>query len=397
MSLRERLEDAFCVYKSTRFIRVKNKKLVTVYYITILFVLLYIGLYTIYAEKGYQTKDQVTGTTSAKLKGTGSVNGSIGTTTGTVFDAMDLVVPSVEEDAFFVTTSMILTPNQSRSICAGNDDVSFCNDTTPCSAGTYSPKSQGIYTGKCSSNNRCEVRAWCPLEDTTEHAQTKNQVVNMGAFTAFVKVDVAFSEFGISQSNTLDKNNDGAPINGYNLFSVDDIVKSATDGTLNASDSTIVSHGAIILMESNWNCDLDQPIKKCGPKWKFFRIDSQPGTMSYGYNYRVVTYDVNMERRMLRKLYGIRVVFTVSGTGSKFSFSALTVTFGAGLAYLGVAAFLTDIVLENFISQSDLLGKFKNKVVEHRLLVNESGPSVVKADLDYHDLSSQSSVGLNDR
>lgn len=105
MSLRERLEDALCVYKSTRFIRVRNKKLVTIYYVAILVVLLYIILGTIWYSKGYQKTDPVTGTTSVKLKGTGSVNGSIGSTEGTVFDAMDLVVPSVEEDAFFITTS----------------------------------------------------------------------------------------------------------------------------------------------------------------------------------------------------------------------------------------------------------------------------------------------------
>merc|ERR1711902_477629 len=112
--------DALCVYKSTRFIRVRNKKLVTIYYTMLIVVLLYIALYTIWFDKGYQAVDPVTGTTSVKLKGTGSINGQIGTTEGTVFDAMDLVVPALEEDAFFITTSMIITPNQTHDVCPGN-------------------------------------------------------------------------------------------------------------------------------------------------------------------------------------------------------------------------------------------------------------------------------------
>jgi len=307
--------------------------------------------------------------------------------------AMDLVVPSVEEDAFFVTTSMIITPNQSRDKCPGNDDVDFCNSSIPCSAGQYNAKSQGILTGNCSSNNRCEVIAWCPLEETTKHAQLSNQVINVGALTAFVKVDIAFSEFGISQSNTLDVNDNGSPSDGYNLFSVNEIVGNATHGDITEvnAGSDIVSNGAIILMESNWNCNLDKGKDQCSPKWKFFRIDSQPGTMSYGYNYRAVSYDVSMKQRLLRKLYGIRVVFTVSGTGRKFDFAALTVTFGAGLAYLGVAAFLTDIVLENFLPHSEKYAGAKHREIGSSMVINGI-ESHGAADIPYHDLS-QSEIG----
>ncbi len=87
---------------------------------------------------------------------------------------------------------------------------------------------------------------------------------------------------------------------------------------------------------------------------------------------------------MLRKLYGIRVVFTTSGQGKKFSFAALTVTFGAGLAYLGAAAFIADIVLEKFLPQSEAYMRLKNK--ESDKAINLSGRRV-NADDKYHDLS----------
>eukprot|EP01083_Nonionella_stella_P222540 794005_1 len=403
MTFLDTLEDALCVYKSTRFIRVKNRKLAIIYYACILAVLLYIVLYTVWQEKGYQETTPVTGTSSVKLKGTGSTGGHINSTAGTVYDAMDLVYPSLEEDAFFVTTSMIITPNQQRDYCPGNKDVPACNSTnykTVCLNGTYSAMSQGIYTGNCcysnqtnqcsnnyTSNDRCEVKAWCPNEhDSKSVAQ---HVVNIGAFTAFVKVDIAFrfkSGFAVSRSNTYDINHDGSPSDGYNLFTLDEIIGNATNGKITNVSNNIITNGAIILMESQWDCNLDKGENKCNPTWKFERIDSQPGTMSYGFNYRTVTYDINMSRRMLRKLYGIRVVFTTSGTGGRFSFAALTVTFGAGVAYLGAAAFISDIVLERFLPQSQAYARMKTKVTDDKKIISMSSKNVNNPD-HYHNLS----------
>lgn len=68
-----------------------------------------------------------------------------------------------------------------------------------------------------------------------------------------------------------------------------------------------------------------------------------------------------MNKRLLRKLYGIRVIWTTTGTGTEFSFAQMTVTFGAGLAYLGAAAFLADIVMEKFLPDSDKYVAMKNK------------------------------------
>ena len=108
MGFRETCEEIFCVYKSTRFLRVKNYKLSVVYYTTLVGVLLYVVLFTVIDEKGYQYQDPVTGTTSAKIKGTASVGGVQGSVSGTVYDAMDIVVPSIEVNIYItnITKSM---------------------------------------------------------------------------------------------------------------------------------------------------------------------------------------------------------------------------------------------------------------------------------------------------
>ena len=212
-----------------------------------------------------------------------------------------------------MTTSMIITPNQQRDTCPGNKDIVACSNTSnPCPQlkGVYDPLSQGIYTGNCCSDtlkkyncssivynttnsswpyqaaDYCEVMAWCPTEiDSTSVAK---HVENIGAFTAFVKVDIAFSQFKVTRTNTLDRGGNGLPVDGYNLFSLNEIIGNATNGAITTVNEDIQKYGAIILMESQWNCNLDNNQDDCNPDWKFFRIDSEPDSISAGFNYRAV-------------------------------------------------------------------------------------------------------------
>ena len=86
-------------------------------------VLLYVVLYTIWYQRGYQSTDVVIGTTSIKVKGTGVSGSSMNVNDTTVYDAIDLVVPATEQDAVFIATSQIITENQTRGICEGNYDT----------------------------------------------------------------------------------------------------------------------------------------------------------------------------------------------------------------------------------------------------------------------------------
>ena len=128
-------------------------------------------------------------------------------------------------------------------------------------------------------------------------------VVNIGAFTAFVKVDIAFSLWNVSRSNTEDRNGDGSPVDGYNLFSLDEIIGNATNGGIKNVSQDIVTYGAIILMESQWDCDLDKGEDKCNPKWKFSRIDGEANSISSGFNYRAVNVTYNYYLQYLRYIY----------------------------------------------------------------------------------------------
>lgn len=79
-----------------------------------------------------------------------------------------------------------------------------------------------------------------------------------------------------------------------------------------------------------------------------------------------------MQKRLLRKLYGIRVVYAVSGIGRKFSLAMISVTFGAGLAYLGIAAILADIVMKHFLSESETYVAMKHKEIVKQIKIKSN-------------------------
>ena len=82
----------------------------------------------------------------------------------------------------------------------------------------------------------------CNLDD--EDLVTVN---NVGALTAFIKIDVTFDRYNISVSNTDDIEGTGHPVMGYNLFTINDLLSMATDGAIEDAES-VAEEGAIIMV-----------------------------------------------------------------------------------------------------------------------------------------------------
>merc|ERR1712228_1013696 len=110
----------------------------------------------------------------------------------------------------------------------------------------------------------------------------------------------------------------------------------------------------------------DHGENECIPTFEMDRIDDTPNTVSIGYNFRTVDYNPTQEFRVLKKLYGIRVIFIVEGRAGRFDWVALSVTLGSGLAYLSIASIVSDIILENFLKESKTYVANKERVVQNK-------------------------------
>ncbi len=85
-----------------------------------------------------------------------------------IWDVTDIIVPPVENNAFFITTNIVITPNQARGECAERAAVAPCRTGTDCPAGrAASNLGSGVNTGVCNTTTgSCQVYAWCPLGKT---------------------------------------------------------------------------------------------------------------------------------------------------------------------------------------------------------------------------------------
>ncbi len=95
-----------------------------------------------------------------------------------VWDEADYVVPPAENGAFFVTTNVVITPNQTRTACPEENRKEFLCDRllpteqNPCKPGLVANmvKGHGTQTGRCVASDRqdgadvCEIHSWCPVE-----------------------------------------------------------------------------------------------------------------------------------------------------------------------------------------------------------------------------------------
>ncbi|ETO29870.1 P2X receptor subunit, partial [Reticulomyxa filosa] len=309
-----------------------------------------------------------------KVKGTGSIGNYSNWQKAIPYDSTDLIYPPAEQDALFVTTALLTTPNQTVRVCPGSKDIvklfGKCTTNSDCPSNVYTADSYGITTGVCGSNKYCEIYGWCPLENSSAPLGIVN---NVGNFTVFVKVNVRFAAFGVSRSNLEDRDHNGAPILGYNLFEVNDMLSRATGGKMK-NVKLLAKKGAIIAVTSTWNCNLDNGADKCNPTFQFQRLDNSTNSVSLG--------NPTGTNRRLRKLIGVRFVFVVDGKAGKFSFAALSVTFGAGLAYIGIASFITDIVLERFLPESSKYSKAKNEKISSLTMALSTDRIFEDVDLD---------------
>jgi hypothetical protein len=114
-----------------------------------------------------------------------------------IWDITDIIVPPVENNAFFITTNIVITPNQARGECAEREAVAPCRTGTDCPAGrAASNLGSGVNTGVCNTTTgSCQVYAWCPLGKTS--------VANPGCLSRIPDPD--FYPFRIPDSKTATK------------------------------------------------------------------------------------------------------------------------------------------------------------------------------------------------
>ncbi|XP_077149043.1 P2X purinoceptor 4 isoform X1 [Ranitomeya variabilis] len=312
-------------YNTPRIALIKSRKVGLLNRVIQLLILAYVIGWVFVWEKGYQEFDTVVSSVTSKVKGVAATNTS--DLDFRIWDVADYIIPAQEENAFFVMTNLILTPNQTQRQCAELPDTStICHSHRNCTPGYVGTHSNGVQTGRCVPYNEsvktCEVSAWCPVENDI----TVPKPAFLGAaenFTVLIKNNIWYPKFNFSKRNILQNiSADYLKTCIYDrekhpfcpIFHLGRMVQEAGE-----SFQEMAVLGGVMGIQISWNCDLDKKHTNCVPKYSFRRLDNREldHNVSPGYNFRFAKYykdSNNVESRTLMKIYGIRFDILVFGT-----------------------------------------------------------------------------------
>lgn len=99
-------------FDTARAVRIRSVRLALLYYALVVAILAYVGVYSLYLQRGYQRAGPVSLSVDAKVKGFARA------ADGVVFDATELV--GLETHGFFLDTSLQQTW-QTRGTCPRSD------------------------------------------------------------------------------------------------------------------------------------------------------------------------------------------------------------------------------------------------------------------------------------
>ena len=199
-----------------------------------------------------------------------------------VWDVADFVIPPSENNAFFVLTNAIITPNQTRNVCPEdptempdvicrkhgrfvppetNHDEQNLRECSPGRIRFYT--SHGSETGRCVRQERpkteddrheskedvhvCEISGWCPVEHDLLLMDKEPLIPNTEYFTVLIKNAISFPWF-----DPLKYKRNNMP-NGVCLFNPDDQL-SWTCPIFRLGDIIALAGGMYLMLnKTRWN------------------------------------------------------------------------------------------------------------------------------------------------
>uniref|UniRef100_A0A1W7RA14 p2X purinoceptor 4 n=1 Tax=Hadrurus spadix TaxID=141984 RepID=A0A1W7RA14_9SCOR len=364
-------------YDTVKFITIKSRTVGLLSRFIQLVIIGYLIGYVIVWKKGYQEFSAVESAVTTKVKGVIYTNfsesefhpGIDKSLYDRIWDVEDLIIPPSENDAFFVTTNVEVTPIQKKGRCAedpGIPEAACTPENNSCVQGTRLMVGNGVMTGNCIKNERenysCEIEAWCPVERDVMPLKNGALLTETKNFTVLIKNSVDFPKFKVRRRNIIDSINNETYLQNCRysqdedpdcpVFILGDIIHYVNEdekanGHTPMDYDEIAIKGGVISIIISWDCNLDLDQKYCLPKYSFRRLDDPEAKISDGWNFRYAHY--SNDTRALYKAYGIKFVVQVHGQGGKFSPFPLFLNIGSGLALLAVQTYICDLVILYFL------------------------------------------------
>lgn len=344
--------SVFFEYDTPKIVHINSKKVGIVNRIIQFAVIAYIIGWAIIWKRGYQDFDDGISSVTSKVKGVAFTNFSqFPELSDRIWDVADYVVPPQENNAFFITTNVIITKNQSQTTCDEDPNIpdARCTSNDDCPAMEVVTNGNGVKTGNCIDSTQepgqkvCEIYAWCPVE--VDRLPWKDKpMIDPTNFTVLIKNNVEFPKFKVKRRNIVIKNKTYLQSCQYDpvddpycpIFRIGKIAELADENIVEMGVK-----GGVLGIIIDWNCDFDYDPEDCLPSYEFRRIDDKNASLAKGWNFRYANY-FGTDTRTLIKAYGVRFIVLIKASAGKFNGVPLLLNLGSGLGLLAVATVLCD-------------------------------------------------------
>uniref|UniRef100_A0A1I8JAE7 ATP receptor n=1 Tax=Macrostomum lignano TaxID=282301 RepID=A0A1I8JAE7_9PLAT len=366
----------FFEYETYKIVQINSIKVGIINRVIQLAIISYIIGWVIVYKKGYQEFDNAVSGVTSKVKGVQYTNFTGSSIGARIWDVADYVIPPQENNAFFIMTNAVVTADQRQGRCDEDPLVAPCSTDSDCPAGLAQMLGSGVNTGRCVNSTQrpgvraCEVLAWCPVE--VDRLPAASLLPNVANFTVLIKNSIEFPKFKVKRRNIAS----GMPEEDYlrfcrwrpdhpllkfcPIFTVRDMLRHAK-----VSDNIFIK-GGVMAMNIHWDCNLDWAESHCTPEYSFTRLDDPAAGISKGWNFRYANYyrQNGSDYRVLIKAYGLRFIVYVTGRAGRFNIIPLTMNLGSGLALLGLATILCDVIVLHLLRKRSAYREAKFQQME---------------------------------
>lgn len=332
--------DDLMAYDTVKEVRVLDRRLGFIYYFVLISVFFYVVIYVFLIRKQYLAEEKTTGLIITKVINTAHDN------TDMPWDVFDAVTNPGEQGAAFVPTRVVVTKGQvQEGFC--ESPLHTCKSNHDCDIGN-----EELQQTTC-SNGRCMRRQWCPAEELGK-PNTQEYIVNSRTYDVWFETIIHFHQFQLDVASTDDKEPIRYPAEHANTYPLHDLMRFA-----NVDMKSIERLGAIIQMNNIISCDLDAFV--CKTQLVSSNIDTKTG-FNYVQNYYY--FENGIRKRDAYHFYGIRIIATATGFGTKTSVSNTVLQVSSAIALLTTAQTLADVFLQYVVPERNHYKAYKIQTTE---------------------------------
>lgn len=325
--------DRLLSYNTKQQVLVQDRLLGIIHNVIMLMIVAYIVGYVFIGDKGYLETEPAKGVLLASFSGDAAAHSAVGNSAPRFFSAEEISYPGLSNGNVFVTTK-VNVQQEERGVC--EDTNKRCMSANDCSPGVGAV---------CSPEKYCIEPSWCPVGKHEEYKlSTANAHIWIKSSIMFQSLD-SHKMFHTDLSNVVQY-----PQAHHNAYKVTDFLRMSDPPVRFEEVSEL---GAALEVQFVWNCQVDNGLHPCEKVIQARRVDSLLDQDHIGYGFTHSEYDpTNPDRRTRYKKWGIRFFFSTVGVGSKLSMAMIIFKLSTGIAVLGVAPLLVDVIMCQFLRLS---------------------------------------------